>query len=252
MTLRNSDFEDALRHALHAAADRVEPAGDGLTQIQDKLAAPWPVRRVSLLVTGWIDLARRITIWLEPACPWARPGPAAIRRPPPEPVRRIMSPRARPWPALAVAGVAITALAGALMLTHAAAIISLITTTRPGTTGLAGAGPANGGQLPFPPGGPSRTSSSQNNPVRPGTVPARGGRTAHQPPCAAAACPRPGGTPPMPTPAVTPSVTVSPIQSPAPTPTPTPTPAPTPTHSPHGHHQHRHHRHRHHGHHPGR
>jgi hypothetical protein len=36
-----------------------------------RLATPWAVRTVRLLVTDCADLARLIAIWLEPAFTWA-------------------------------------------------------------------------------------------------------------------------------------------------------------------------------------
>jgi len=61
------DYDDVLRQALHAVADAIEPADDGLTRIMHRLTTPWAVRQVALLATDCIDLARLITIWLEPA-----------------------------------------------------------------------------------------------------------------------------------------------------------------------------------------
>jgi hypothetical protein len=36
----NGDYEEALRRALHAAADSIEPAGDGLQRIRERLSRP--------------------------------------------------------------------------------------------------------------------------------------------------------------------------------------------------------------------
>src|SRR5262249_13177837 len=52
------DVEEALRRALRAAADGVEPAGDGLAQIFRRVAAPWLMRQVWLLATDCADLLR--------------------------------------------------------------------------------------------------------------------------------------------------------------------------------------------------
>src|SRR6516225_6575118 len=60
------DFEEVLRRALRSAADGIEPAADGLTQIFRRAATPWLVRQVSLLATDCVDLLRLITIWLQP------------------------------------------------------------------------------------------------------------------------------------------------------------------------------------------
>jgi hypothetical protein len=234
--------------------DGVEPAADGLTQILDRLAAPGPVRRVSPLVTDLVD-----PVWPEPAFKRALPGPAAIRRPPGRPGRRLTPPasatagrparmargrrrhrtQARRKLGLAVAGAVIAALAGAVVLRQAAAIISLTSRTGAGTSALASAGSGHSGQRQSPVGNPSATSPLPNSPVWLGTTPARAGPTAHQRSCAASICPRTPATP-APVAAVTPSLPPSPSQSPAPTPTPTPS-----------HHGHLHHRPPHHRHHPG-
>ena len=66
-TQARRDLEDVLRQALHAAVDTIEPADDGLTRIVQRLTALSVARRAALLVTDCVDLARLITIWLEPA-----------------------------------------------------------------------------------------------------------------------------------------------------------------------------------------
>src|SRR5262245_51447525 len=106
------DLDDVLRQALHAVADAIEPADDGLTRIMHRLTTPSAVRQVALLVTDCIDLARLITIWLEPAFT----GATRLRRRHHGRYRRGSSHRAKggplrpamPWlrPALAVAGAA--------------------------------------------------------------------------------------------------------------------------------------------------
>ena len=60
-------LDDALRRALHAAVDPDEPADDGLTRIMRRLTTPSAMRQARLLVIDCVDLARLITIWLEPA-----------------------------------------------------------------------------------------------------------------------------------------------------------------------------------------
>lgn len=66
------DIEAALRHALHEAADPVEPAGDGLQIIQRRLQQPPLQRQISLLLTETADLIFLIGIRLEPAATRAR------------------------------------------------------------------------------------------------------------------------------------------------------------------------------------
>ena len=67
MTGHERDCDEALSRALHSAMDEVEPAGDGLTKIQTRLAEPWLKRqwwllRSELTVLGWV-LAVRCQSW---------------------------------------------------------------------------------------------------------------------------------------------------------------------------------------------
>ena len=48
MTQRDRDFEEMLRRTLHAAAESVEPADDGLQRIRARLTAPRP------LLAAWV------------------------------------------------------------------------------------------------------------------------------------------------------------------------------------------------------
>jgi hypothetical protein len=121
-TQARCDFDDVLRHALHAAADAIEPADDGLTRIMRRLTTPSAVRQVALLVTDCIDLSQLITIWLEPAFM----GVMRLRRRHRTGSRRGVSHRATgapsrpaaPWlrPALAVVGAAAIVVTGVFVL----------------------------------------------------------------------------------------------------------------------------------------
>jgi hypothetical protein len=250
------DFEDALRRALHAAADRVEPAEDGLTRIVRRLAAPWLVRRVSLLVTDWKDLAWLITIQVEPAFTAATAGLAAVSSPASRARRWLMSQVAavaataspivsarhtsaryrsrlralwarrpsRPaiaWlqPALALAGVAIIVATGAVALRQAVARISLDTKTATSTSPSSGTGSTHGGHRQSPPGNLTQIGPTQVTHTRPGTTPTGAQPGTHRPSCPATRCPRgQAGTPEA---APSGSATPTPSQSTAPTPAPT-------------------------------
>jgi hypothetical protein len=72
MTAGDRDFDELLRSALHSVADPIEPTGDGLTRIRERIDKPWLWRRVSLLVTEFVDLAWLVFIRCEPALGWAR------------------------------------------------------------------------------------------------------------------------------------------------------------------------------------
>jgi hypothetical protein len=206
------DLDDVLRQALHAVVDTIEPADDGLTRIMHRLTTPPAVRQVELLVTDCIDLARLITIWLEPAFTGAmrlrRRHRAGYRRGYLHRATGAPSRPAVPWlrPALAVAGAATIVVTGVVVLGPVRQFVirtSLDTGTGGSTPAHSGAHSAGAGH------GQSPTANfPQTVPARPGTASARAGRTT-----------------PSPSPTITPSGTpaASPSQSPEPTPTPSKT-----------------------------
>lgn len=62
----NRDYDDILRRALHAAAESVEPSGDGLERIRERLGRP-PLLSFSS-ISGWGSVAAvRLTGWAVPA-----------------------------------------------------------------------------------------------------------------------------------------------------------------------------------------
>jgi hypothetical protein len=168
------DLEAVLRWALHAVADAIEPADDGLTRIMRRLATPSALRAVRLLVTDCADLARLIAIRLEPAFTWAvRPRwrhhagyqPGFSRRAARPPLRPAV-----PWlrPALAVAGAATIAVAGVVVFGQVRQIV-----TRASLNADTGAStPAHAGGRSAGSGGPSpMTGSTQTASHRPGSTP---------------------------------------------------------------------------------
>jgi hypothetical protein len=214
-TRAGCDFDDVLRQALHTAADAVEPADDGLTRILHRLTTPWAVRQVALLVTDCIDLARLITIWLEPAFM----GVMRLRRRHHTGSRRGVSHRATgarsrpaaPWlrPALAVVGAVAIVVIGVFVLGPGRQlVIRTSVNTGPGASTPAPAGTHSaGGHEQSPAANPKQTV-----PVRPRTTSARAGR---------------------PTPK--PSPTIAPSESPAASPSPSTGPTPTHGKANHGH-----------------
>jgi hypothetical protein len=68
--MTHSEQEEILRRALHAVADTIEPAADGLERIRERLSRPRPLA-VAWLMAGW-----RLGTWLRPAIEWLL---AAIR-----------------------------------------------------------------------------------------------------------------------------------------------------------------------------
>ncbi len=263
------DVEEVLRRALHSAADGIEPTGDGLTQIFRRVATPWLVRRVSLLVTDCADLLRLITIWLQPMFARAMsvltaaagsvrealqrltsqaPAAAPIssdqhrRGPAPAAVFWGRSPalkaRARAaiaWlrPALPAAVAVAVVMTGTVALSQTVARIEHSGKRSAGSSALAGATPTTGDHRRSPQSALTGPDLAQITPAWPGTTPAGGRGATHPHSCAATRCP-PGLPVALPSgPATTPSA--QPTTSPSPSPTPTPTPTPSHSHQPHPH-----------------
>ena len=213
------DLDDVLRRALHAAADPVQPADDGLTRILHRLTTPTAVRQVTLLVTDCVDLARLITIWLEPAFTGAmrltRRLPARYRCGFSDQAARARSRPAGPWlrAALTVASAAMVVLIGVVVLGQVRQVVTP-TGLNTGPGGSAPAHSAGGG------GQSQATGRTQTGPARPGTTSAPAGRASH----------RPGTTP-------TSSSAVKPSGSPAASLSQSPGPTPTASKTNHGHHK---------------
>jgi hypothetical protein len=203
------DLDDVLRQALHAVADAIEPADDGLTRIMRRLTTPSAVRQAALLVTDCIDLARLITIWLEPAFTGAmrlrRRHRAGYRGGSWHRATGAPSRPAVPWlrPALTVAGAAAIVMIGVVVFGPVRQLViqtyldAGAGASTPAHAGSHSAG-AGHGQSPA-------ANFTQTAPAWPGTTPAHAGSTM-----------------PNPSPTITPSGSpaASPSQSPGPTPTP--------------------------------
>ena len=259
MSQRDRDYDEILRRALHASADSVEPAEDGLERIRARLTRPYPVP-VAWMMAGYSEAARRALGGLQSVLTWLSTVPGAVRerfraarRGPPH-GRRLA--RLRPAAGLAIAVFAVAA--GALALTplprqaisHTAALIRALESGGP-ARGTAGPG-VSGRGTGVPTGGTAVTSTAPGTPNhrQPASAscaaptPALTGPTAS--PAASttpttspspAACPSPAtSTSPgaCPSPAATPSPTGSPSPAGSPNPAATPSPAgsPSPTGSP--------------------
>ena len=216
-THAGGDFEDVLRQALHAAVDAIEPADDGLTRIMRRLTAPWAVRQLALLVTDCMDLARLITIWLEPAFTGAmrlrRRNHAGNPRGSSHRATRAPVRPAAPWlrPALAVAGAATIVVVGVVVLGPVRQLViqtRLDTGTGVSTPSHAGGHSAGAGHGQSPAGNLTPTA-----PAPSGTASAHAGRT------------KPNHSP-----------TATPSASPAASPSPSTGPTPTPSKTNQGHH----------------
>jgi hypothetical protein len=228
MTL-DQEYEDIVRHALAAAAESIEPAGDGLQRIRHRLHSPRPASSTAAALTGWFRLfAIRFSVRLEPAAETGRSAVGRVRHllsgPARPPARRAAHGRLSPgaaWlrPVLAVAAVVGIVAVGAVTL-HAAQRTIIRPTnsvTSPGGQARGSGGAVAAASMgPWtPPLGvastqPTDSSLSDN------------GVTA----LPAVACT------PTPTPATrkaTPKATVTPTPSVTPTGSATATPTPTPT-----------------------
>ncbi len=68
MTTQDRDFEEIIRSALRAAADSVEPTGDGLQKIRHRLHSPRSARSLLAGCTDWLLLYWiQLRVRLEPA-----------------------------------------------------------------------------------------------------------------------------------------------------------------------------------------
>jgi hypothetical protein len=63
--MTHSEQEEILRRALHAVADAIEPAPDGLERIRERLSRPRPLA-VAWLMAGWTGLALPLLLRIEP------------------------------------------------------------------------------------------------------------------------------------------------------------------------------------------
>jgi hypothetical protein len=63
--MTHSEQEEILRRALHAVADTIEPAPDGLERIRERLSRPRPLA-VAWLMAGWTVLAQPVLFRMEP------------------------------------------------------------------------------------------------------------------------------------------------------------------------------------------
>jgi hypothetical protein len=253
MTRPDRDYDDILSRVLHSTLDPIEPMGDGLAKIQQRIAEPWLKRQVSLLRTetsalGWLILVRcepflswarsGLTAMAETTGRWFRPGPARSGAAARTSSRygRHGGPRGRgrsadglgwlgptmTWlrPALAVAGAVVIVVAGVFAIQEAR---NLVVSPAANTSGNPNNG--SGGQPgSHHKGGGSLQSSGATGPghhatPRPSTKPAAKSKAAPSASCSPT--PAPTTTSPTPTPTTT---------SPTPTPTTTsPTPTPTTT-----------------------
>ena len=126
--MTHAEQEEMLRRALHAVADAIEPAADGLERIRARLSRPRPLA-VAWLMAGWTGLAQpvllrmeavpaeltgrmsgRLGTWLRPAIEWLLTAIRLLRP------RSGMSPHEKLRSALAFAAAALIGTVGGLAL----------------------------------------------------------------------------------------------------------------------------------------
>ncbi len=228
------DYDEVLRRALHAAADMVEPAGDGLERIRARLTAPRQLA-FAWMLAGYSEAAKSALGRLQPLGAWLRAvlDPVVGRV---KPVIRRFQPaqpdathplRRFTWlrPAAAMATAVVVVAMGAFALTELPQAISdtgslsLPGLFSGGSGGHAGQpGEAGHGTL-FP----SGTAGSAAPPAIVGGEPKRTGT-----------CPPSKRHEPSPSPSPSPSTDPSPTPSPSVSPTPSPSPTATSSPSPSG------------------
>ncbi len=93
MTSEDRDYEASIRHALHATAESIDPAGDGLERIRHRVASPRPATSLLSSLVAWFRRAAiKLLVRLEPGA-WL-------------------------WPVLAIAGAAAIMIAGIFALSE--------------------------------------------------------------------------------------------------------------------------------------
>jgi hypothetical protein len=81
MTTLDREYEDVVRRALIAAAESIEPAGDGLQRIRHRLSSPRSMTSVAASFTEWLRLSGiRLSVRLEPATGTGRTVLGQVRR----------------------------------------------------------------------------------------------------------------------------------------------------------------------------
>jgi hypothetical protein len=256
MTRPDRDYDDILSRVLHSTLDPVEPAGDGLAKIQERIAEPWLKRRMSLLRTELAALGWLILVRCEPFFGRARSGlsafatstgrPLGTARPAPGgAAARVSSGRhqgaaSRGWPgdaglrrwlgptmswlrpALAVGGAVVLIVVGVFALGQFRGAV--ITQTNRSSN-------SHGSSHSHPP--KHRTSSETTGSRRaPGDHGQAGQSSSHKAPGKGGSKGTPGGSsatsaPSSASPSASPSVSASPSASPSPSMSPSPTASPT-------------------------
>jgi hypothetical protein len=254
MTTQDRDYEDALRRALAAAAESIEPTGDGLQRIRHRLDSPRSPRSVLSGCAQWLELhGTRVLIRLDPAIEAARTalrrtapvsGPlvalasflaglfsprgrrrAGGHRGPPSPPGPLGSPGAWLKPVFAVSAAVAIVVVGVVILNHETGTLvgpaGSYGTASPGASGRSGGTTANSKRWTLPLGVKIITGPAQS-PKMSTKLPAVA-CTPTPSPAASTTAPAGGGTP-TPTPTVSGTASATPTAQPTETTLPSPTP----------------------------
>jgi hypothetical protein len=253
MMTQDRDYEDALRRALTAAAESIEPAGDGLQRIRHRLDSPRSLRSVLSGCAEWLELhGTRFLVRLEPTM---EAGRTALRRSGPlvalvSFLRGLLSPRAArragghrgaagspgrlgsagPWlkPVFAVSAAVAIVVVGVVILNHETGTLispsNSVTTPSSQGSGLGSGGTTAGSKRWKLPLGVSTdpAQGATQNPHMKSVLPVVA-CTPTPSPSASATAPA-GGTTPTPIPSASGTATGTPA-----TPSPTDTAQPTPS-----------------------
>ena len=255
MTGQERDYEAILSHVLHTTTDQVEPVGDGLTKIRERLREPWLKRQWSLLCSELMMLRWLVVVRCESFFSKIRSRSDVTDLAPEEsadqaanaPLKSLLSMAtsgsgknkkqqrsfgpAMAWlrPALAVAGSVVLVVAGVFALgqIREGLFLGLAngTGTNNSTTGQQnpnGSANGSGSELPG-----SRTSSQGSSRAASSGASAGGKAAPSATPCAAASPSAQNSPPPTSPPPTSPPPTSPPPTSPPPTSPPPTSPPPT-------------------------
>jgi hypothetical protein len=234
VTQPDFDHAELLRRMLHAEADTIEPAEDGLRRIRARLTEPHSAP-VAWITTGWSELAGRARGGLQTLAEWMQRVPGTARERFRAARSGLQHPVWRPVAGLALA--AFIAIAAVFAFTPVpqhvfAQAVALIQTVE-------GGGPAVGTGGPAVSGGGTQTGGAA-----PGAAASKKHHNSAAPahcatPAAASPgpCPSPSACPSAkagasPMPSASPAASASRSACPAPAPTPSPSPSSTPSPSP--------------------
>ena len=263
MTGQERDYEAILSRVLHTTTDQVEPVGDGLTKIRERLREPWLKRQWSLLCSELMMLRWLVVVRCESFFSKIRSRSDVTDLAPEEsadqaanaPLKSLLSMAtsvsgkdkkqrrsvgpAMAWlrPALAVAGAVVLVVAGVFALgqIREGLFLGLAngTGTNNSTTGQQnpnGSANGSGSELPG-----SRTSSQGSSGAPSSSASAGNGKAApSSSPCAAASPSAQNSPPPTSPPPTSPPPTSPPPTSPPPTQGPLTGSIPGPTQEPIG------------------